>query len=183
MLHLYNLRLISMPSIWRKVPIEKVPNQITSSNDPPKNQRCKQFGNAVSDIVASYLLKFLWAHVEIHPTCVLAYQLVWFPRSFVKYYADPVFNPLFQIKRSTPRCSQADIKTFHFWNHKLFWKPALIFVWPSGNLSSLQDILERIPAWFSGYKKIRKQEKIIGNFSLIIMDVISSQRSVQMLNS
>ena len=101
---------------------------ITSSNNPPKNRRCKQFGNAVSDICGFLPPVFLWVHVEIHPTCVLAYQLVWFPRSFVKYYADPVFNPLFQIKRSTPRCSQADIKTFHFWNHKLFCKPALIFV-------------------------------------------------------
>ena len=43
----------------KKVPIEKVPNEVASSNNPPKNRRCKQFGNAVSDIVASYLLKFL----------------------------------------------------------------------------------------------------------------------------
>lgn len=133
--------------------------------------------------VASYLLKFLWARVEIHPTCVLAYQLVWFPRSFVKYYADPVFNPLFQIKRSTPRCSQADIKTFHFWNHKLFW----IQRWSLSNFPGICRVSKIFSKEFQHdspvTNEIRKQEKIIGNFSLIIIDVISSQRSVQMLKS
>ena len=65
-----------MPSIRRKIPIEKAPNKITSSNDPPRNERCEQLGNAVSYVIATYLLKFLRANVEIHPTCICAFQFI-----------------------------------------------------------------------------------------------------------